>query len=267
MAIIYGAMSISLLHCRSLGTLAPGGVVAEDHLILRSLELCSTCLESSNLNEAGRYKVEAAAIHLTADLYIKFNLQKAYAAVQQVLALAESSGYTDSSQVSVCGAGRRGETWLYLHYCKYYVGFYYGKIQTAFLRQSQGWNVYNRIPRDYVDCPVRPYFHSTLALISHIEETATDIGLRIFQETNITSETLMDFDRRLEEVYKQQLKHLVGHLINTFRTRKMVVIVYHAARLVSHRWALLGGNIYRPDASTSSSRQKCLQSAMEILAI
>ncbi|KAH8194483.1 hypothetical protein TruAng_011349 [Truncatella angustata] len=267
MAIVYGAMSISLLYCRSLGVLAPGDIPAEDRLILRSLELCSMCLDCSNLNEAGRYKVEAAAVRLTAELYIKFNLQKAYASVGQVLALAESLGYTNLSEAPVCEAGRRQETWLYLRHCQYYVSFYYGKIQTVLPKRNQSWTVHYRMTKDPIHCPVKPCPRSTLALIHKIEEAATDIGLRIFQETNITAEALQEFDHQLEEIYKQQLKHVMGHLVETFQTRQMVMIVYHAARLVSHRWALLGENIHRSDAISTFSRQKCLQSAMEILTI
>ncbi|KAI1839655.1 hypothetical protein JX266_014135 [Neoarthrinium moseri] len=277
MALIYGCITVALIHCDFLQDTGPGGVEPSRDIIQSSLNHCRECLHHSISDTPGDDKVEAKILYCAAILYYEHNLGRAFAALGEASALAEASGYRDSPYPKTYAGQMRARACGVLDVLHYYAAFYLGRSQTPSLHSFQGSTAILNIPNSHstestlsLSSP-QPLEQWTPALpiilLCRLARISTTVGLGIFKGASITQQLLMDFEAQIEDVYQKIPATIVGDQVKATSLSMMARIVYSGAILVLYRRSMFPPYIGRSGQEWNHLRRRCILAAADIVFI
>ncbi|KAI1865936.1 uncharacterized protein JN550_007914 [Neoarthrinium moseri] len=277
MALIYGCITLALIHCDFLQQTGPGGVEPSRDNIQSFLNYCRECLHHSISDTPGDDKVEAKILYCAAILYYEHNLGRAFAALGEASALAEASGYRDSPYSKTHAGQMRARACGVLDVLYYYAAFYLGRRQTPSLHSFQGSTAILNIPNSHstestlsLSSP-QPLEQWTPALpiifLCRLARISSTVGLEIFKGASVTRQLLMDFEAQIEDVYQKIPETIVGDQLKATSLSMMARIVYSGAILVLYRRSMFPPYIGRPGQEWNHFRRRCILAAVDIVHI
>ncbi|KAH8193844.1 hypothetical protein TruAng_011988 [Truncatella angustata] len=245
--------------------------------ILFERSIVQECWQHSDPDRPGQYKVEAAIVRLAVTVYHQSDLQRAYTALGHAIALAESSGYREFEVLhpSDFKGELRRRAWLLLENFDYRICSSFGRVQRISHKQRKlelrnlsdtSFDAYS------TELPLQRRLDQLtrvlpIILISAIRNVSAKITLDIFGRDDITSKDIQDFDQELDAVYQRVPKTITGDPVKVLQLQYTIAIIYHAAKIVLHRWSVLDENMDRSDPYANHSRGQCIGSAVEIMKI
>ncbi|KAH6653651.1 hypothetical protein BKA67DRAFT_570760 [Truncatella angustata] len=277
LTLVYGSVALTALYCILLEESLPGNMGPAEIILNICLTNCLQCWQHSDPDRPGQYKVEAAIVRLAVTVYHQSDLQRAYTALGHAIALAESSGYRESDVLhpSDFKGELRRRAWLLLENFDYRICSSFGRLQRISHKQRKlelrnlsetSFDAYS------TELPLQRRLDQLtrvlpLILISAIRNVSAKITLDIFGRDDITSKDIQDFDQELDAVYQRVPKTITGDPVKVLQLQYTIAIIYHAAKIVLHRWSVLDENMDRSDPYANHSRGQCIGSAVEIMKI